>query len=76
MTRLAVLAVFCSKLSAIEISFFAEILGRRRFGEQKNSLVVLLLFSAVLVKINMNCEYGTSVVAVLAHRLDLIRIPQ
>jgi hypothetical protein len=34
---LAVFAVFPGKLSAINASFSAEILDRRRFGEQKNS---------------------------------------
>ena len=33
----AVFAVFCSELSAIGISFSAEILGRRWFGDVKNS---------------------------------------
>ncbi len=28
---------FCRKLSAVDIAFSAEILGRRRFGEHKNS---------------------------------------
>jgi hypothetical protein len=37
MAVLAVLAVFCSKSSAIAIAFSAEILSRRRFGERKNS---------------------------------------
>jgi hypothetical protein len=36
-TLLAVFAVFPGKLSAINASFSAEILDRRRFGEQKNS---------------------------------------
>jgi hypothetical protein len=35
--RLAVLAVFCSELSAIESSFPAEILHRGWFSGQKNS---------------------------------------
>jgi hypothetical protein len=35
MAVLAVLAVFCSKSSAIAIAFSAEILSRRRFGERK-----------------------------------------
>jgi hypothetical protein len=30
-------SLFCSKLSAIDISFWAEILGRRRIDEPKNS---------------------------------------
>jgi hypothetical protein len=29
--------LFCGKLSAVDISFSAEILGRRRFGGRKNS---------------------------------------
>jgi hypothetical protein len=41
---------FSRKLTAIGISFSAEILGRRRFEERKNSeaAAVLSLFSAVL----------------------------
>jgi hypothetical protein len=33
----AVFAVFCGKLSAVDISLAAEILGRRQFGVCKNS---------------------------------------
>jgi hypothetical protein len=56
MARLAVFAVFCSKLSAIDTSFPAEILGRRRFDSRKNSqvLAVLPLFSAVFVNNSNN----------------------
>jgi len=41
--------LFFGKLSTADILFLAEILGHRRFSEQKNSEVpaVLLLFSAV-----------------------------
>src|SRR6266851_6824748 len=50
---------FCRKLSAVDISFSAEILGRRRFGARRNSggvrcsFPVLSLFSAVLVGKNL-----------------------
>jgi len=59
---LAVFAVFPAKLSAIDISYPAEILDRRRFDEQKNSvaLAVLSLFSAVSVVERKNREGGTS----------------
>jgi hypothetical protein len=55
---------FCRKLSAREISFSAEILDRRRFGERQNSQIVavLTLFAAVLVKNGKNSEEGTSIV--------------
>jgi len=48
----ALFSLFFSKLSAIDIPFSAEILGRRPSGEQKNSevLAVTPLFSAVLVR--------------------------
>jgi len=42
---------FCHELSAIDIAFSAEILGRRWFGDSGTAmpLAVLPLFSAVLV---------------------------
>jgi hypothetical protein len=48
---LSLFLLFFAKLSAIDISYLAEILDRRRFGERKNSVVlaVLSLFSDVLV---------------------------
>jgi hypothetical protein len=36
---MAVFAVLCSELSAIEVSSSAEILGRRRLDERKNSQI-------------------------------------
>jgi len=47
---LAVVAVFCSELSATDISSFAEILGRRWFGALKNTEMAsrFWLFFAVL----------------------------
>jgi hypothetical protein len=49
---LAVFVVFSRELSAIDVRILAEILGRRRLGEPKNSQVVavLSLVSAVLVE--------------------------
>src|SRR5713226_10787422 len=51
---------FCRKLSAVDISFSAEILGRRRFGEAGTAATsaVLSLFPAVLVGKNPRTAKG------------------
>jgi hypothetical protein len=63
MAWLAVFAVFCSELSAIEISRPAEILSRRRFCEQKNSEApaVPLTGFHCFVRNGKNREGGTTV---------------